>query len=114
MNADTIESVKNVVPRMKELVRGQEQRFLDELAPMIVRESVVLDFGSVERVDAAGLAALITLYTDACKAGHTLTVSQPSRHVREIFQLVGLDRILMARSEAAGDFASMQLQETAA
>lgn len=114
MNADTIESVKNVVLRMKELVRGQEQSFLQELAPIVVRESVALDFGSVERIDAAGLAALITLYTDACKAGHTLTVSQPSRHVREILQLVGLDRILMARSEAACAFASMQLQETVA
>ncbi len=101
MNASPIESVKNVVLRMKELVRGQEQGFLDELAPVVVRESVALDFGSVERIDAAGLAALITLYTDACKAGHTLTVLQPSRHVREILQLVGLDRILIARSEAA-------------
>ncbi|MGA9063431.1 MAG: STAS domain-containing protein [Terracidiphilus sp.] len=114
MNTNPVESVKDVVLRMKELVRGEEQGFLEELAPMVVRESVALDFGLVERIDAAGLAALITLYTDACKAGHTLTVSRPCRHVREILHLVGLDRILMARSEAACAFEKMQMQESAA
>jgi len=75
---------------------------------------VMLDFGAVERIDAAGLAALVTLYTDACKTGHALTVSRPSRHVREILELVGLDRILMPRPEAESSFGNMQMQETAA
>jgi anti-anti-sigma regulatory factor len=68
----------------------------------------------VERIDAAGLAALITLYTDACKAGHSLTVSRPNRHVREILQIVGLDRILVARPEAGCLVGDLQLQESAA
>jgi anti-anti-sigma factor len=114
MNTNPVESVKNVVLRMKELVRGQEQGFLEELAPVVARESVALDFGAVERIDAAGLAALITLYTDACKAGHTLTVSRPNRHVREILQLVGLDRILMARAEIGCALRTLQMQESAA
>jgi anti-anti-sigma factor len=114
MNTNRVESVKNVVLRIKELVRGQEQVFLEELAPTVARESVALDFASVERIDAAGLAALITLYADACKAGHTVTVSRPSRHVREILQIVGLDRILMPRPEAGCAFGNLQMQGSAA
>jgi len=100
--------------RLKELVRGQEQGFIEELAPAVVRENVALDFGAVERIDAAGLAALIHLYADACKAGHTLTVLRPSRHVQEILELVGLDRILVARPEAGRPAGDLQLQESAA
>jgi len=114
MNTNRIESARNIDLRIKELVRGQEQEFLQELAPAVVRENVALDFAAVERIDAAGLAALITLYTDACKAGHTLTVSRASRHVREILQLVGLDRILMARPEGGCAFGNMNMQESAA
>ena len=114
MNTNPVESARNIVLRIKELVRGQEQGFLEELAPAVVRENVALDFAAVERIDAAGLAALITLYADACKAGHTLTVSRPSRHVREILQIVGLDRILVAQSGAEPGLGCMQLQESAA
>lgn len=114
MNTNPVESARNIVLRLKELVRGQEQSFLEELAPTVVRENVALDFGEVERIDAAGLAALITLYTDACKAGHTLTVLRPGRHVREILQIVGLDRILVAQPEPEPRVGRMQLQESAA
>jgi len=114
MNTNPVESARNIVLRLKELVRGQEQGFLEELAPAVVRENVALDFGAVERIDAAGLAALITLYTDACKAGHTLTVSRPNRHVQEILQIVGLDRILVAQPGAEDGLGCMQLQGSAA
>lgn len=92
-----------------ELVRGQEAGLLDRLAPLVRQQSVALDMGSVERIDAAGLAALITLYCDACKAGHSFTIARPGRHVREILSLVGLDRILLANDgESAGRCAQMQ------
>ncbi len=80
-----------------ELVRGCEQRLLERLGAMVRSQSVALDLERIERIDAAGLAALITLYCDACKAGHSFTVERPARHVREILSLVGLDRILMAK-----------------
>lgn len=99
----------NVRGETMELVRGREQTFLDRLAPVVKRENVSLDLGSVERIDAAGLAALITLYCDACKSGHSFTVKRPRRHVREILRVVGLDRILMARDECA-----MRLEHNAA
>ena len=86
MNTNPVESARKIVLKLNELVRGQEQSFLEELAPAVVREDVTLDFAAVERIDAAGLAALITLYTDACKAGHRLTVLRPSRHVSEILK----------------------------
>lgn len=83
-----------------ELIRGSEQRFLERLTPLVQQESVWLDLTAVERIDAAGLSALIALYCDACKAGHSFTVFNPRRHVREILALVGLDRVLLAHEEA--------------
>ncbi len=89
------ERVMAVEDGMTELVRGTETRLLDRLAPMVRRGAVALDLGPVERIDAAGIAALITLYSDACKAGHRFSVRNPSARVLEILALVGLDRILM-------------------
>ncbi len=97
-----------------ELVRGNEQILLDRLMPVVREQNISLDLRAVTRIDAAGLAALITLYAEACKAGHSLTVSQPSRHVREILELVGLDKILVAHPEADCGVGNMQLQESAA
>ena len=99
---------------MTELVRGNEQRMLDRLMPLVRRESISLDLQSVTRIDAAGLAALITLYCEACKAGHRLTIVHPSRHVREILDLVGLDKILIARPGGTPCMENLQLQESAA
>ncbi len=83
-----------------ELIRGSEQRLLVRLTPLVRQESVWLDLNAVERIDAAGVAALIALYCDASKAGHSFTVFNPRRRVREILALVGLDRVLLARSDA--------------
>ena len=91
-----------------ELVRGTEQGLLERLAPVVQRQSVSLDLTAVERIDAAGLATLITLYCDACKAGHSFTVSRPGRHVREILSLVGLDKILLAREDPAPMLARLE------
>ena len=84
-----------------ELIRGNEQRFLERLQPLVRQESVWLDLNAVERIDAAGLSLLIALYCDARKTGHSFTVLNPKRHVREILALVGLDRVLMPREEEA-------------
>ncbi len=85
-----------------ELVRGNEQELLARLAPVVRRESVCLDLASVSRIDAAGLATLITLYSDAAKAGHRFAVARPGRHVRELLALVGLDRILIGPANTIG------------
>ncbi|HUY95899.1 MAG TPA: STAS domain-containing protein [Terracidiphilus sp.] len=83
-----------------ELVRGTEERLVTLLAPLVQRQSVALDFGKIERIDAAGIAALITLYTDAIHSGHSFTVCNLSAHVAEILSVVGLAPILIARNTA--------------
>ncbi len=99
-----------------ELVRGREQSLLARLRPIVERESVLLDLGAVERIDAAGLAALIALYREACLAGHGFAVMHPRRHVREVLSLVGLDRVLLAGEAAmpAEQPFLSRLQQTAA
>jgi anti-anti-sigma regulatory factor len=54
----------------------------------------------VERSDAAGIAALISLYWCADAAGNKFAVVNASAHVAEILALVGLDRILLSRNAA--------------
>jgi anti-anti-sigma factor len=81
---------------LTELVRGNEEYLLDLLSPLVRRQSVMLDLGRVERIDAAGIAALISLYGNAHEAGHFFSVTNPSPHVAEILALVGLDRILLS------------------
>jgi anti-anti-sigma regulatory factor len=82
---------------LTELVRGQEQDMLDRLTPLVRRQSVSLDLSRVQRIDAAGIAALISLHANAYEAGHCFTVVNPSPHVAEILSLVGLERILLSR-----------------
>ena len=84
------------------------------MKPLVSDQSVRLDLGSVERIDAAGLAALITLYCDARQAGHDFTISNPSHHVAEILSIVGLNTILNPQHKDERAFGSTQLQETAA
>ena len=84
-----------------ELVRGTEDRVLNELIPRVRRESVALDLSGVERIDAAGIAALITLYCNAIEAGTEFRVVDPSARVLELLRIVGLESILVADAQPA-------------
>lgn len=84
--------------RTTELIRGNDQSLLARLCPQVRRQSVALDLGAVERIDAAGLAALIALYRSASESGHGFTVFNARPHVLEILSLVGLDRVLMSHN----------------
>lgn len=77
-----------------ELVRGKEEALIQRLKPLVQSRSVTLDVRAVQRIDAAGIAALISLYCIASEAGNRFTLSNPTPHVKEILQLVGLERIL--------------------
>ena len=83
---------------LTELVRGDEEYLLGLLSPLVRRQNVLLDLGRVERIDAAGIAVLISLYGNACEAGHSFSVTNPSPHVAEILRLVGLDLILLSHN----------------
>jgi anti-anti-sigma regulatory factor len=107
--------VHNFVIDTTELVRGQEQTILDQLKPLVCEESVMVDLRKVTRIDAAGLAALITLYCDACKAGYRFCVTNPTHHVAELLKLVRLDRLLVAKHQDEEVVSpELQLQESAA
>jgi anti-anti-sigma factor len=85
---------------LSELVRGHEAELVERISPLVRQQSVVLDMARVERIDAAGIATLISLYGLARDAGHCFMVSSPTAHVRELLTLVGLDRILLAQNAA--------------
>jgi len=85
-----------------ELVRGTEDQVLSEFVPRVKRESIALDLSNVERIDAAGIAVLITLYCTAVEAGNEFRVVDPSPRVLELLHLVGLQSILVAGADAAG------------
>ncbi len=80
---------------LHELVRGQEQDFVEHMTPIVRKQSVTLDFAQIERIDAAGIAALISLYGLAQNAGNEFSVVNACPHVIEILTLVSLDRILI-------------------
>lgn len=81
-----------------ELVRGQEGEVLKRLKPLVCAQSVTLDLSYVERIDAAGIAVLISLYGCARDAGNVFAITNVSTRVLEILHLVGLDRVLVSHN----------------
>ncbi|HEV2325682.1 MAG TPA: STAS domain-containing protein [Terracidiphilus sp.] len=109
------ESPNRVVPEgVTSLVRGAESHLLEQIMPIVRHRSVWLDLGCVERIDAAGIAALITLYRAARDAGRCFGVTNPNPHVREILRLVGLDRFLMNESSAEAGCPEPDMAQSAA
>jgi anti-anti-sigma factor len=99
---------------MSELVRGNEQGLLQRVAPLASRQNLCLDMSSVERIDAAGIAALISLYGCARDAGHVFSVCGASHRVAEILALVGLDRILESHNVMLNSQSGPQMERPAA
>jgi len=93
-----------------ELVRGTEDRIIAELTPRVKLESVALDLSQVERIDAAGIASLITLYCTAIEAGNDFYVVSPSARVLDMLRLVGLEAILVPFGEPIAEPAEHQLR----
>ncbi|MDE3202339.1 MAG: STAS domain-containing protein [Acidobacteriota bacterium] len=79
-----------------ELIRGKEQNLLEQITPMVRNSNVALDMSRIDRIDAAGIAVLITLFERANAAGHRFAVIHATHRVAEILALVGLDHILIA------------------
>ena len=100
LNNFPLDSATQIVSGVRQLVRGREQEILEELQPLVESSSVCLNLSSVERIDAAGLAALVSLYCAAGRAGHEFAVVDPSRQVARILTIVGLDRVLLSKDSA--------------
>ncbi len=81
---------------INELVRGSDHALIDRVAPLLREQSVALDLHSIERIDAAGIAALISLYGSARDAGHEFMVCNVTSRVGGILSLVGLEHILVS------------------
>lgn len=85
-------------PALTELVRGCDGRLIEEFEPIVRNQDVSLDLAAVERIDAAGIAALISLYRTARECGHGFRISRASARVAEMLTLVGLDGILLSHN----------------
>ena len=99
---------------LKELVRGSEASLIEEVTPMVRCGSVRLDLRRVERIDAAGVAALISLYRAACEAGNSFRIANLTPHVAEVLALVGVDSILVSHNAIPLTPANAELAQTAA
>lgn len=97
-----------------ELVWGHDRWLLERVLPLVHEQSITLDLRSIERIDAAGIAALVTVYATACQAGHRFAVSNPSHHVGKILALVGLDRILLSQNAVQSSQSGPRLERSAA
>ena len=85
-------------PEMTELVRGLEQCLIERVGPLLRDRDVVLDLNRIERIDAAGIAALISLYSAARNSGHTFSIKCVSPRVAEMLTLVRLDDVLISHN----------------
>lgn len=100
--------------QLTELVRGSDRRLIEEMEPLVRRQNVSLDLASVERIDAAGIAALISLYRMAHESGHGFIISRASARVAEMLALVGLDAILLSQNAKRVLRSRSRLAQTAA
>jgi len=112
--SNTTDTAFIAVGDLRELVRGQEQRLVDWLTPVVREQSVLLDLRQVERIDAAGIAALISLYGCARSTGHKFSVVNAKPRVAEILALVGLDRILLSHNAVPNSQSAPCFDRTAA
>lgn len=97
-----------------ELVCGREKELLAWLSPVVRRQSVTLDLSRVQRIDAAGVSALVSLYSSAQKAGYRFSVANLSPRVAEVLRLVGLERILSVHRAVWKSHSRTRLEQTAA
>ena len=86
-----------------ELVRGHDQSLLQRVGPLVLESCVTLDLATVDRIDAAGITALLALYQTAERSGHSFRVANCSSHVAEILTMVGLDRFLLSHNAVRAD-----------
>lgn len=97
-----------------QLVRGQDECLVERVSPLVHEHDVTLDLSGVERIDAAGIAALVTLYCSACESGHQFSVANVSARLTQILAVVGLDRILLPHNAIRSSHCGSHAQRPAA
>jgi anti-anti-sigma factor len=101
-------------PKLHELVLGYERDLVARVAPLVRGQSIALDLASIERVDAAGIAALVELYAIACESGHSFCILNTAPHVTEVLRVCGLDRILLSHNVVLDSYSGQQVELSAA
>ncbi len=83
------------------IVRGHETAILCAAVRHAGR-NIILDLAEVETIDAAGVGALLSLQA----AGIYLQLSNPSKPVREVFRITGLESVfeILASGEAKSQY----------
>jgi anti-anti-sigma factor len=81
-----------------QLVKGEDARLLEQVGPLVRERNVTLDLAGVDRIDAAGISALVALYLIARESGHRFAVTNVSARVGQILAVVGLDRVLLSHN----------------
>ena len=104
MSTGILETVAILKPQVVEpaevtdLRRGESARLLERLGRLVVERNVTLDLSSVERIDAAGISALLALYCRARESGNRFSLVNVSARVAEILRVVGLDRLFLSHN----------------
>jgi anti-anti-sigma factor len=72
---------------------------------------VVLDLANVTFVDSAGLRALVGIERRARDRATTIRIASPPDHVRAVFRLSGLERLLDRSADRGGEWQDFQASE---
>jgi anti-anti-sigma factor len=96
------------------LVSDHVGGLLERLSPLVQERNVALDLTSVDRIDAAGITALLTLYRNARESGHRFSVTNVSARVSQILSVVGLDRLLVSHNAVPNSRRGSQMRRSAA
>ena len=59
-----------------------------------VADSVTIDLGDIRKMDCAGLGVIVGAMRAASQHGKTIQLRSVPRHIRYMFELTGLERIL--------------------
>ena len=73
-------------------VRDQVYRWIDNLEDQ--KHTIVADMNGVAKVDSAGIGELTAWYSRAANFGCKLLLQAPSRQLKRLLEISGLNRIL--------------------
>jgi anti-anti-sigma factor len=97
-----------------QLVRGEDTGLVRRIEPLLRERSVMLDLAGVERIDAAGITALLALYRSAREFGHRFNLTNVAPRVAQILAVVGLDRFLLSHNAVRSSNCGPRLRRPAA
>ena len=64
---------------------------------------VVLDLSKVDFMDSSGLGLILGRYTNAKDIGSDFIIFKPSRNVKKILNLAGIDRIMQIKGDSENE-----------